>query len=340
MAARTIRKPAREAEAGDEFERIRRYFAPLAEDFPGALGLTDDAALLTSRPGEQLAVTTDALVAGVHFFGDEPASLIARKALRVNLSDLASMGAAPMAYTLALALPADRDEPWLADFAAGLGADQAEFGIHLAGGDSVSTPGALTVSITAFGTVAKDRALRRNGAVAGDLVYVSGTIGDGALGLVARNSGLGNLPRQAQRDLIARYELPQPRVKLGQALAGIAHAAIDISDGLVADLGHIAHASSVRIVVDWPRVPLSPPALLAVAKHPERRDIVLGGGDDYELAFTVSPDQASNLRAIALSVGVMVTEVGRVEAGAGVSVLDQDGGNITPLRRGWRHFGG
>lgn len=340
MAARLRRNSARSVRGIDEFERIRRYFAPLAENFPGALDLTDDAALVAPGPGQQLAVTTDALVAGVHFFGDEPASLIARKALRVNLSDLAAMGATPLAYTLALALPPDRDEPWLADFAAGLAADQTEFGISLAGGDSVSTPGALTLSITALGTVATGAALRRNGAVAGDLVYVTGTIGDGALGLAARNGQLVDLPLQAQRDLVARYELPQPRVALGRALLGVAHAAIDISDGLVADLGHIARASGVGLVVEWTRVPLSPSALLALAKQPARRDLILGGGDDYELAFTVSPDQAGILRAIALSVGVMVTEIGRVERGAGVTVLDQDGGDVTPLRSGYRHFGG
>lgn len=340
MAARPRRNSAKSAEAGDEFERIRRYFAPLAQNFPGAFDLTDDAALIAPGAGQQLVVTTDALVSGVHFFGDEQASLIARKALRVNLSDLAAMGAAPLAYTLALALPPDHAEPWLADFAAGLAADQAEFGIYLAGGDSVATPTTLTMSITALGTVASGQALRRNGAVAGDLVCVSGTIGDSALGLVARTGGLGDLPRPAQLDLIGRFELPQPRLSLGRALAGVAHAAIDISDGLVADLGHIASASGVRMIIDWARIPLSPPALLAVAKQPARRDLILGGGEDYELAFTIPPDQAGNLRAIALSVGVMVTEIGRVESGVGVAVLDQDGNDVTPLNGGYRHFEG
>lgn len=330
-------------EPGQEFIRIARYFAPLARDFPGALGLTDDAALLRTEPGFELAVTTDALVEGVHFVGDEPASLIARKALRVNLSDLAAMGATPLAYTLALALPERFKEPWVADFAAGLGADQREFGIQLAGGDSVSTPGPLTLSITAFGTVPTAKALRRSGARPGDLVYVSGTIGDGALGLASVRGTLGDLPPKARSDLADRYRLPRPRTTLGPALIDIASAAIDVSDGLMADLGHIAETSGVAIGIDAREVPLSPAALRAVQNDPARRTLVLSGGDDYELALTIAPERSAILSSLASTLGVRLTRIGTVGqvtgAGeAGVVVRDEEGRAIALDRPGYRHF--
>jgi thiamine-monophosphate kinase len=338
MASR--RKPP---ETGQEFIRIARYFAPLAKDFPGALGLTDDAALLSAPPGFELAVTTDALVEGVHFVGDEPASLIARKALRVNLSDLAAMGAVPLSYTLALVLPARFGEPWLADFAAGLMADQREYGIAIAGGDSVSTPGPLTLSITAFGTVPEGKALRRSGARPGDLVYVSGTIGDGALGLAGVREQLGDLPPRARADLIDRYRLPRPRTTLGTELVGVASAAIDISDGLVADLGHIAETSGVAIDVEAGQIPLSPAAMRAVGNDPSRRKLILSGGDDYELALTIAPEHSAILSSLASKTGVRLTRIGIVGQGTGASpgeiiVRDESGSRIALDQPGYRHF--
>ena len=317
------------AAALDEFGRIARFFAPLAAGFPGALGLTDDAALVAPGAGREFVVTTDALVADVHFRSIDPPDLIARKALRVNLSDLAAMGAAPVCYTLATILPESCGEAWLSAFVRGLAADQAEFGIVLAGGDSVRTPGPATLSVTAIGSVETGRALRRSGARPGDRVYVSGTIGDGALGLAVL---AGRLADDSDGTLAGRYLLPQPRLGLGQALVGRASAALDVSDGLVADLGHIAATSGGRIVIDSERVPLSPAARAALAADPRLMETILTGGDDYELAFTAAdalPD------AIA---GVPVACIGRVEAGSGVAVLDREGRPVTLFAGGYRHF--
>jgi thiamine-monophosphate kinase len=317
------------ADALGEFGRIARFFAPLAAGFPGALGLTDDAALVDPGAGHQLVVTTDALVADVHFRKEDPPDLIARKALRVNLSDLAAMGAEPVCYTLATVLPPAIDERWLADFVRGLALDQAEFGITLAGGDSVRTPGPLTLSVTAMGRVETGRALRRSGAKPGDSVYVSGTIGDGALGLAVLS---GTLDDDADGTLSGRYLLPRPRLALGRALRGRASAALDISDGLVADLGHIAETSGVHIAVDADRVPLSPAARRAVDADPRLMETILTGGDDYELAFT-APDLLPETLG-----GVAVTRIGRVEAGTDVTVLDRVGRPVTLGARGYRHF--
>ncbi len=317
------------AAALDEFGRIARFFAPLAAGFPGALGLTDDAALIAPGEGRDLVVTTDALVADVHFRTKDPPDLVARKALRVNLSDLAAMGAVPLCYTLATVLPDACDEAWLAGFVRGLAADQAEFGIALAGGDSVRTPGPATLSLTAMGTVERGRALRRSGAKPGDRVYVSGTVGDGALGLAVL---AGRVADDADGTLAGRYLLPQPRLGLGRALIGRATAALDVSDGLVADLGHIAATSGVRIVVEAGRVPLSPAARSALASDPGLIQTILTGGDDYELAFT-SPEALPE--AIA---GVPVACIGRVEAGAGVAVLDRQGRPVTLPAGGYQHF--
>lgn len=312
----------------DEFGRIARFFAPLAAGFPGALGLTDDAALISPRPGRQLVVTTDALVSDIHFRGDDPPDLIARKALRVNLSDLAAMGADPLCYTLVTALSADRGEDWIAALVRGLAADQAEFGIGLAGGDSVRTPGPSMLSVTAIGDLPEGQALRRSGARPGDHVYVSGTIGDGALGLAALRGEIAD----PEGFLADRYLLPRPRLALGRALRGRASAALDISDGLVADFGHIADASGIRIVIEAERVPLSASARAALAADPARLAAILAGGDDYELAFA-SPEHLPEEIA-----GTPVTRIGRVEAGGGVAVLDRRGEEIRLASGGYRHF--
>lgn len=312
----------------DEFGRIARFFAPLAAGFPGALGLTDDAALISPRPGRQLVVTTDALVSDIHFRRDDPADLIARKALRVNLSDLAAMGAEPLCYTLVTALAADRDEAWLEGLVRGLAADQAAFGIGLAGGDSVRTPGPSMLSVTAIGDLPDGQALRRSGARPGDHVYVSGTIGDGALGLAALG---GEIP-DPEGFLGDRYLLPRPRLALGRALRGQASAALDISDGLVADFGHIAETSGVRIEIEAERVPLSAAARAVVAADPTRLATILTGGDDYELAFTSPLDLPAEIA------GTQVTRIGRVGPGGGVAVLDRRGDAITLASGGYRHF--
>jgi thiamine-monophosphate kinase len=318
-----------------EFGRIRQYLAPLAAKAPGALGLTDDAALIQPPPGEMLVVTADALVEGVHFLPDDPPDLIARKLLRCNLSDLAAMAATPSAYVMTMALPKRCDDRWVERFAAGLALDQAEFGVTLLGGDSVSNPGPIALSVTAFGHAPPDRITRRGGARPGDLVYVSGTIGDGALGLLAATGRLFELEPEERDFLADRYRLPRPRLALGTALGGVASAMMDISDGLVGDLDHLAAVSHVAATVEAVALPLSGAAASALALDPDHLETILTGGDDYELLFTAAPD--ADIAAIGAKLGIAVTPIGRIAAGAGVTIVDRDGAALTLVRRGYRH---
>ncbi|HXP31454.1 MAG TPA: thiamine-phosphate kinase [Stellaceae bacterium] len=319
-----------------EFERIARFFAPLAA--PGALGLMDDVALIDGPPGAQYVLKTDAIVEGVHFRPDDPPKQVGQKLLRVNLSDLAAKGATPVGYLLMTALAPSRDEAWLAEFAAGLAADQATFGIGLLGGDSVATPGATTLSVAAIGRVAAGRAVLRRGARPGDRIYVSGTLGDAALGLKAAAGGLAGIDAAARAFLIDRYRLPQPRLALGLALVGTARAMIDISDGLVADLGHICEVSGVGAVVEVALLPLSHAAKASLAGEPALLASVLGGGDDYELLFTAPPATEATLAELGARLGVAVTVIGRIEAGQGVRVLDPEGHPVAVPVAGYQHF--
>ncbi|MBV8651470.1 MAG: thiamine-phosphate kinase [Alphaproteobacteria bacterium] len=319
-----------------EFARIARYFAPLAG--PGALGLLDDAALIDPPPGRQLVLTTDAMVAGVHFLSEDPAELIARKLLRVNLSDLAAMGAEPVGYLMTTALPQACDEAWLEDFAAGLAADQKEFGIALLGGDSVATPGPMTLSLTAIGSVAPGRAIRRGGAQPGDGIYVSGTIGDAALGLRVLRGDLATLAAEARRFLADRYHLPRPRLALGARLAGIAHAMLDVSDGLAGDVGHICEVSGLKAIVEADLVPLSSAARQALQGDPVLLALVLAGGDDYELVFAAPRALDAEIAALAQALDLPITRIGRFETGEGVRVLDGSGKDIDLASPGYRHF--
>jgi thiamine-monophosphate kinase len=320
-----------------EFEVIRRYFAPLATT-PGALGLTDDAALLEPPPGRELVLTVDAMIAGVHFLPDDPADLVARKLVRVNLSDLAAMGAEPLGYLLTTAWPRGLEEAWIADFAAGLAVDQAEFAIALLGGDTVSTDGPMALTLTAVGHVASGRAVRRLGAVAGDRLFVTGSIGDGALGLLVTRGGLADLPEVERMALLDRYRLPRPRVSVGPALVGIAHAMLDVSDGLVADAGHLAELAGLAIEIEAARVPLSAAAAHAVAADPALWPTVLTGGDDYELLFAAAPEAAARITGVARATGVAIAEIGRATTGEGVRVLDAEGHEVALTVPGWRHF--
>ena len=323
-----------------EFELIARYFAPLAEGAPGAQGLRNDAALFDLAGGDSLVLTVDTMVVGVHFLPDDPPETIGRKLLRVNLSDLAAMGARPRGYLLATAFPRDIDEAWVAAFAAGLAEDQAIFGVALYGGDTVSTPGPLTLSLTAFGEAPKDRALSRATARAGDQVYVSGTIGDGLLGLEVLRGGLPELSEDHRAYLAARYRLPEPRLELGRRLAetGLASAALDVSDGLAADLGHIAVESGLAAEIAAGAVPLSPAARALLESAPERLPGLLCGGDDFELLFTVAPDRAGEVAALAAALDLPLTEIGRMAVGRGLRVHDSAGQEVTLEGTGWRHF--
>lgn len=320
-----------------EFERIKRILAPLAVGSAGAFDLTDDAAVFPTEPDRDLVVTTDTMVAGVHFIGTEPPQLIARKLLRVNLSDLAAMGARPQYYTLNIALPSTTEDEWLEQFAQGLEADQGRFGITLAGGDSVSTPGPVTLTVTAIGSVPRGQALRRSGARIGDRILVSGTIGDAAFGLLALTGALPPLPDAARDRLIERYRLPQPRVALGERLTGIAHAAIDVSDGLVADLRHIAETSACGAVLRAAAVPRSEDVRALLQSTPSLQETGLAGGDDYELLFTVAADRVPAMAELAGQLSLPLTEVGEIVDGASVRVLDAAGRELKIGSGGWVH---
>ncbi len=320
----------------DEFARIARFFAPLAA--PGALELKDDVALIAGPPGEQYVLKTDAIVEGVHFLPDDPPAQIAQKLLRVNLSDLAAKGATPFGYLLMTALPKSRGDDWVEAFAAGLAADQATYGIGLLGGDSVATPGPVTLSVAAIGRIAAGRAVLRKGARPGDRIYVSGTLGDAALGVLAAKGMELGVGREARDFLVDRFRLPQPRLTLGPRLIGIATAMMDISDGLVADLGHLCDVSGVGAVIEAARLPLSAAAQAALARDPARLALVLGGGDDYELLFAAPDAAAGQLDGLARELLVPITAIGRIAAGQGVRVVDGGGNDIKIEVRGYEHF--
>ena len=317
-----------------EFSLIARHFRPLAG--PGALGLTDDAALLAPPLGRELVLAADAMVEGVHFLPDDPPETLGRKLLRVNLSDVAAMGGVPLAYLMTTALPRGLPERWLPDFARGLAADQAEFGISVLGGDTVSTTGPVSLSLTILGHVAPGRALRRVGARPGDDVWVSGTIGDGMLGLAVLR---GELPADAEGHLASRYRLPRPRLALGQGLAGLARAAMDVSDGLVQDLGHLCRAAGCAAEIRADAVPLSPAAAALLARDAALLPRLLTGGDDYELLFAADPADAPAIQRLAAATGVAATRIGQfVEGEAGVTLLDAAGATMRLGKGGWSHF--
>jgi len=311
-----------------EFALIARHFRPLAG--PGALDLQDDAAVLAPPPGRDLVLTCDAMVAGVHFLPDDPPDLVGRKLLRVNLSDLAAKGAAPIGYLMTVSTPRDTPDAWFAGFSAGLNRDQHEFGVTLLGGDTTSTPGPISLSLTILGHVATGQAVHRAGAAPGDGIWVTGTIGDGALGLAVARGRLAD----ATGYLLSRYRLPQPR--LGLAIAGVATAGMDVSDGLVQDLGHICRASGVAAEIDASLVPLSDQARAA---GPDWLCACLTGGDDYELSLAVPPAHEASLRQAANAAGISVTRIGIFRAGQPeVMVRGPDGTPMSLTRGGWSHF--
>lgn len=314
-----------------EFQLIARYFAPLAKGFKGAGGLKSDNAFLPADARHDLVVKTDTVVAGIHFLADERPERIAARALRVCLSDLAAGGARPFAYQLSLALAPRWNERWIAGFARGLAADQRRYGIVMSGGDTTRTPGPTTITITAFGKVARSAGLGRDGARAGDELWVSGTIGDAALGLlVARGllKGAG---------LERRYRLPEPRTGLGARLIGIVRATADVSDGLLADAGHIAAASGLAVYIERERVPLSAAARRSVGADASLWAHVLGGGDDYELVLALPPGKRRALEAAARAARTKVSRIGVFRPGRGVH-LTVAGRETRVTRKGYVHF--
>lgn len=346
-----------DTEGSGEDLLIARHFAPLATH-PGALGLSDDVAVMTPPAGCELVLETDAIVAGMHFFADDPPAAIARKALRINLSDLAAKGARPLGFLLSLALPRQSgrtaadgtptgaptvDDAWLAAFAAALGEDATAYGCPLYGGDTVASPGPVMISVTVIGAVPAGTLVKRRGARPGDRVVVTGTIGDAALGLVLRMERAGaedfGLTAAEREHLLSRYLEPRPRTALAEAVRLHASAAMDVSDGLAGDLAKLCRVSGVTARIEVGRVPLSGAAHRLLDAAPEHLAAVLSGGDDYEILCTVPPERLASFTAAAEAVGVPVTDIGEIFEGQGApTLLGQDGHPLALDRASFSHF--
>ncbi len=321
----------------DEFELIAKYFRPLTGGEAGAFGLTDDAAVLSLPPDHELVLKTDAIVAGTHFLPNDPVASVARKALRVNLSDLAAKGAKPIGYLLTCVWPRGTEETTIAEFAHGLRDDQREFGVSLFGGDTTTGTGPMMFSVTAFGSVPKGRMILRSGAKAGQLLFVTGTIGDAALGLRILRGERTDLTFEDRLYLSLRYQIPLPRLAFMGAAREHISAALDVSDGLVADAGHMASASGCRIEIDAASVPLS---RAAAAFGGETADIaaLATAGDDYEVCFAADASSVPALKAAAEASGTEVTQIGRILSGTGAELIAANGKPIPLQRKGYSHF--
>jgi len=319
-----------------EDDLIGRYFKPIATD-PGALGLADDAAILKVG-GDDLVITTDAVVEGVHFLSGDPPETVARKALRVNLSDLAAKGATPAGFVMSLALR-NADEGWLASFARGLSDDAIGFGCPLLGGDTVATPGPLTISITAFGRVPPGETILRSGAEPGDRIVVSGTIGDASLGLAILTGKMTVGDAAVREMLLGRYRIPQPRIALAETVRKFARAAMDVSDGLAGDLAKLCAASGVSAVIDAGSVPLSDAARGLMEQGRICLESMVSGGDDYEILCTMAENRFGDFARAARSVGVAATSIGTIVAGnIPPKWFDAEGSEIALPRLSYSHF--
>lgn len=319
----------------DEFDLIREVFRPLSHGFPGSVGLTDDVAILHSWPDRSMIVTVDTIVGGVHFLPDDPADLIARKLIRVNLSDLAAKGAVPHASLLALSLPSDTSRSWIKSFGDGLSRDLNEFSMPLIGGDTVSTSGPVTASLTTFGLVHGANVPQRGKGRVGDDLWVSGTIGDAYLGLmVARGETLG-LSERDQFFLKGRYHLPQPRLPIGTALLPYMRASMDVSDGLIQDLGHLCRESGCGAVLHAERIPYSVAVQNYLSSYPAMAAKVVNGGDDYEILFSAD----SSVRDLIAGMGLPLSRIGSLDDHDGIRLVDRDGHPVSVDQCGWRHFG-
>ncbi len=331
-----------EGEGSGEDRLIAKYFRPLATH-PGSFGLADDAAAITPPPGCDLVLTTDGVIGGVHFFPDDPADAVAKKALRINLSDLAAKGATPAGFLLSIALPAGFAPAWLAEFARGLGEDAEHYRCPLLGGDTDKSPGAITVHIAAIGTLPHGTMVRRKGARPGDIIVATGTIGDAALGLALRQGrgekGAGALDAAMRAHLLARYLLPQPRTTIAEALRRHATAAMDVSDGLAGDLSKLCRVSGVAAEVAIADVPLSDAARAALAADPSLIETILTGGDDFEIIATLPSARVADFETECKSVGVPVTRIGVVAAGSPTaSFRGADGCVLKFAKPSYSHF--
>lgn len=322
----------------NEFSLIEKYFAPLAKGFPGSLALEDDAALVTVPVEKQLVLTKDVITAGVHFLADDPPEAIARKLVRVNISDLAAMRALPYAIMLATVFPDVIKEDWIARFAQGLSEDCREFGISLIGGDTTATPGPLTLSLTALGLVEPGKEMRRSGAQAGDFLCVSGTLGDAALGLHIAQGRLGRVARETSDFLLDRYRIPQPRITLSLRLGDCVTAGMDLSDGLPGDARHLCKASGLGAAIDMDALPLSSAACDVLSAYPDLWPRVANGGDDYELLVAIPPEKMKKAETIAAQLGMRLTRIGRMTEASTVTFYRREEGDVTVSLSGYQHF--
>jgi len=319
-----------------EFSLIERLFAPLAGE--GAFALKDDAALFTPAPGRQLVLTKDTIAEGRHYLPDDPPGDVARKLLRVNLSDLAAKGATPRGYLLSCAWSATTTYEWMAAFAAGLAADQKQFGLQLLGGDTIKVDGPSVFSLTAIGDVAEGKMVLRSGAQPGDDLWVTGTIGDGALGLMAARGELDFLSGSENEYLVGRYRVPEPPVDFGKNLSEVASAALDVSDGLLADLGCLCQSSSVGAQVRQEAIPTSDAMKQYLATHPDGWNLVFGGGDDYQTLFAAPVEMQKAISSAAANIGITAIRIGELTADPKIAVLDGAGAPVDVSSTGFTHF--
>jgi thiamine-monophosphate kinase len=335
-------QPGQSSTVGSEEALVARFLAPLAEGHAGAFALTDDCATVSVPPGEELVVTTDAVAEGVHFLPDDTAEDIAWKALAVNVSDLAGKGAEPFAYLMALSFPAAPKVAWLERFRDGLQAAQQQFGLVLAGGDTDRRPGPLSITITAMGRVPEGTMVRRGTACPGDVLLVTGTLGDAALGLeMRRQPGLARnwgLTQNEAGFLLQRYVRPAPRLALRAALRSAARAAMDLSDGIAKDLSRLARASGCGAEIDVRLLPLSAASRRVIGTDPSRMQAALAGGDDYEILAAVPLENLAAYQTAAEAAGVPVTRVGAMTKGPEVAILGPDGRAMPLASPGWDHF--
>lgn len=314
-----------------EFDLIERYFAPLAG--PAGLGLRDDAACVSVPPGTDLVVTKDVIVEGVHFRQQDPANLVGHKALAVNVSDCAAKGAFPKHYWLGLCIPDRIDEGWLSSFSKGLHAAQTEYGCFLAGGDTTRIDGPVVASLTLAGSVPPGAMIRRSGAVVGDDIYVTGTMGNGSLGLWCLDNG-----RQEHPALVSAYQKPEPPFGLIGGFSDLANCAADVSDGLIADARHLAEASGVCMRISLQDIPLSLAGKALLADEPSLWSKVWSGGDDYQIVFTAARANRPAIAAMADKTGIQITRIGGVLEGSGVQLLDKRGEVVQVTSGGYQHF--